>query len=81
MANTAPSYELLGASGCPYTQEMREWLEWQGYDYEEYDVEADSAARARMIAISGGQRTVPILAKDGGLVQVGWQGRGCVVSG
>jgi glutaredoxin len=80
MANTAPSYELFGASGCPYTQEMREWLEWKGYDYEEYDVEADSVARARMIAISG-VRTVPILAKDGGLVQVGWQGRGCVVSG
>jgi len=60
---------------------MRDWLEWKGYDYEEYDVEADSVARARMIAISGGQRIVPILVKEGGLVQVGWQGRGCVVGG
>ena len=38
------------------------------------------SARARMIAISGGQRTVPILAEDGDVVQIGWQGRGCVVA-
>jgi glutaredoxin len=76
-----PSYELFGTNSCPYTRDMREWLEWKGYDYEEYDVEADDAARARMIAISGGQRTVPILAKDGSVVQVGWQGRGCVIGG
>jgi glutaredoxin 3 len=59
---------------------MREWLEWKGHDYREYDVEADSEARARMIAISGGQRMVPMLAEDGKVVQIGWQGRGCVVS-
>jgi glutaredoxin len=74
-------FELFGTAGCPYTQDMREWLDWKGYDYLEYDVEADSAARARMIAISGGQRTVPMLAEDGDVVQIGWQGRGCVVSG
>ena len=76
-----PSYELFGTNNCPHTRDMRDWLEWKGYDYEEYDVEADSVARARMIAISGGQRIVPILVKEGGLVQVGWQGRGCVVGG
>jgi glutaredoxin 3 len=32
-----------------------------------------------MRAISGDQRTVPILVEDGKLVQVGWQGRGCAV--
>ena len=73
-------FELFGTPSCPYTQEMREWLEWKGYDYVEYDVEADADARARMIAISGGQRTVPILADDGDVVQIGWQGRGCVVN-
>src|SRR5271163_5294485 len=53
-----PKFELFGTASCPYTQDMREWLEWKGYDYKEYDVEADSAARARMIALSGGQRMV-----------------------
>jgi glutaredoxin 3 len=32
-----------------------------------------------MREISGGQRTVPILVEDGKVVQVGWQGRGCIV--
>ena len=76
-----PSFELFGTSSCPYTEEMREWLEWKGYEYVEYDVESDSEAHARMIAISGGQRTVPILAEDGDVVQIGWQGRGCVSAG
>ena len=75
-----PKFELFGAASCAYTREMREWLEWKGYDYVEYDVETDSSARERMLAISGGQRTIPILAEDGDLVQIGWQGRGCVVS-
>jgi glutaredoxin 3 len=59
---------------------MREWLEWKGLNYVEYDVDADPEARRRMLAISGGQRTVPVLAEDGDVTQIGWQGRGCVVS-
>lgn len=76
-----PRFELFGTGSCPYTREMREWLEWQGHEYVEYDVEMHGEARSRTIAISGGQRTAPILAKDGGVVQIGWQGRGCVVAG
>ena len=30
---------------CPYTREMREWLELRGAEFVEYDVEADRAAR------------------------------------
>jgi glutaredoxin len=73
--------ELFGAAGCPHTLEMREWLEFRGADFVEYDVEADRPARERMRALSGGQRTVPVLVEDGKVVQIGWQGRGCVVSG
>ena len=76
-----PEYELFGTASCPYTREMREWLEWQGHEYTEYDVDADPVARTRMLEIASGQRTVPVLAKEGRLVQSGWQGRGCVVSG
>lgn len=72
--------ELYGTSRCPYTQDMREWLEWNQREFEEYDVEADLEAFARMHAITGGQRTVPVLVEDGKVAQVGWQGRGCVVS-
>ena len=76
-----PEYEIYGTRSCPHTQDMREWLDWKGYDYIEYDVEADCERRAHMIAISGGQRTVPVLVFNGSVVQVGWQGRGCVVAG
>jgi glutaredoxin len=72
--------ELYGAKSCPYTQELREWLEWKGTGFVEYDVEADPAARDRMRALSNGQRTVPTLVDGDRVVQIGWQGRGCVVS-
>jgi glutaredoxin 3 len=72
--------ELFGTAGCPHTSEMRDWLEWKQSDFVEYDVEADSAARARMREVAGGQRTVPVLVEDGKVVQVGWQGHGCIVN-
>ena len=73
-----PKFELFGGASCPYTREMREWLDWNGYEYIEYNVEADDAARTRMIAISG-QRSVPVLLEDGQVKQIGWQGRSCLV--
>ena len=73
--------ELYGTARCPHTSEMREWLEWKRSEFVEYDVEADPAARARMREIARGQRTVPILVEDGKVVQVGWQGHGCIVDG
>ena len=74
-----PKTELYGAAGCPYTREMREWLEWRGQEFLEYDVEADPAARARMRALSPGHTIVPLLVENGEVVQVGWQGRGCPI--
>ncbi len=74
-----PRYELFGTASCQYTQEMREWLEWKRCDFVEHDVEADAEARKRLLALVNGQRTVPVLVEDGKVVQIGWQGRGCVV--
>ena len=70
--------ELYGTPGCPYTAELREQLEWDGRDFDEHDVEADAAALARMVQLTG-QRTVPVLVEDGRVVQIGLQGRGCIV--
>ena len=74
-----PKFELFGTANCPYTAEMRAWLEWRRCDYIEYDIESDAEARARLIALSGGQRSVPVLVEDGKISQVGWQGRACVI--
>lgn len=71
--------ELYGTAGCPYTQELREWLEWTRREFEEYDIEADTEARERMHTLDASLRTVPVLVEDGKVVQVGWRGHGCVV--
>jgi glutaredoxin len=73
--------ELYGTHSCPYTQEMREWLEFRGTEFVEYDVDADREARQRIRAMANGQRTVPVLVEDGKISQIGWQGRGCVLPG
>lgn len=69
--------ELYGTASCPYTRELREWLEVRRTRFEEYDVDTDPDARRRLMALAPGQRLVPILVEDGKLTQVGWQGRGC----
>jgi len=72
-------YELYGARRCPQTQDMRDWLEFRGCEFVEYDVEIDPAALQRVKALTGGQQAVPILVEQGAVVQVGWQGRSCIV--
>ncbi|HEV2273360.1 MAG TPA: Uxx-star family glutaredoxin-like (seleno)protein [Acidobacteriaceae bacterium] len=72
--------ELYGSASCPYTRELRESLEWKRREYLEFDVESDPEARARLLALEGGARTIPVLVEDGKIVQIGWQGRGCIMS-
>lgn len=76
-----PALELYGSPQCPYTRDMREWLEWTRRDYCEYDVESDAAACARLRLLTGGLGSVPVLVEEGRVIQVGWQGRSCVVGG
>ena len=71
--------ELYGTARCPYTEELREKLHWEKRDFTEYDVEENDEARERMISLTDGQRTVPVLVEDGEVEQIGWQGRGCMV--
>jgi glutaredoxin len=75
-----PMLELYGSSHCQYTRELREWLEWTKRDFLEFDVDADPEARARLHSLNNGSRTVPLLVENGNVIQVGWQGRGCIVS-
>jgi glutaredoxin len=77
---TSPAVELFGTSGCPYTTELREHLLWNGVDFAEYDVEADAVARARLLALTGGRTSVPVLVEGGRVTQVGWHGRSCAIS-
>jgi glutaredoxin 3 len=71
--------ELYTTVGCPYSEAAREDLEWRGVDFIEYDVEEDKGARGRMLKLTGGNRTVPVILEEGKPVQIGWMGRGCAV--
>lgn len=71
--------ELFGTAGCPYTREMREWLELRRLSFEEYDVEVDPDARRRLHLLAAGHRTVPVLVEAGAVVMIGWMGHGCAV--
>ena len=71
--------ELYGTQSCPYTTELREDLRWKNRDFTEYDVEENPKALKRMISLTDGNRRVPVLVEQGEVVQVGWQGRGCMV--
>jgi mycoredoxin len=73
--------ELFGTSGCPFTREAREHLEWQGGEVVEYDVERDPDAYARMLALTGGRRDVPVIVRGGRLDAIGWRGRSCIADG
>ncbi|HEX2218092.1 MAG TPA: glutaredoxin family protein [Gemmatimonadales bacterium] len=72
--------ELYGTATCPYTRDLRDWLELRGAEFTEYDVETDAGARARMRALAGSPSMVPVLVENGQVRQVGWQGRGCAIA-
>lgn len=71
--------ELFGTARCPYTQEYRDWLQWLGCEFDEFDVEADGEAQRRLLALCGGRRRVPVLVEDNCVVAIGWQGCWCTV--
>ncbi len=76
----ADRLELYGTKSCPFTAELREHLLWDGREFVEYDVESDLSALQRMLQLTSGQRTVPVLVEDGRVIEIGWQGRGCIVT-
>lgn len=71
--------ELYTIPGCPYCAAAREDLDWRGVEYVEYDVEQDREAYTRMLALTGGNHTVPVLVEPGKPPQIGWGGRGCFI--
>lgn len=70
---------LYTSHGCPHSEAAREDLEWRGVEFEEYDVEQDAEALGRMLELTGGVRTVPVIFEEGKPLQIGWMGRGCVI--
>ncbi len=73
------SIELYTTAGCPHSEAAREDLEWRRADFIEYDVEKDREAYERMLRLTDGNRTVPVIFEEGKPVQIGWMGQGCFI--
>ena len=73
------SVELYTTAGCEHSDAAREDLEWRGVGFVEYDVERDREAYGRMLEITGGSRTVPVIVESGKPTRIGWMGRGCFI--
>ena len=77
--NAGATTELYVTRTCQYCAELRDELEDAGRAFVEYDVDADPAARARLLELTHGSALVPVIVEDGRVVQAGLRGRGCYV--
>ena len=64
--------EMYISPSCPYCRGAREHFDARGYPYETHDAQNDRAQRAAMLALTGGDPTVPAFVVDGAYVQSGW---------
>lgn len=51
--------EIYTWNTCPYCRRAKELLDAKDIDYTEYDITDDDGAREKMVARTGGPRTVP----------------------
>ena len=54
-----PSVKIYTTNYCGYCAAAKAFLRKKGLTFEEIDVTSDDHARARLVDLSGGQRTVP----------------------
>ena len=57
---------------CPYCQQAREHYNAAGVPFTEYDAQTDRERRKEMLALSGGDPTVPCIVEDGVYKGSGW---------
>ena len=62
--------------GCPYCAKAREFYTNSGIQFEDLNAQDNPKHREEMLALTGGDRTVPTIVEDGRLKQIGWEGRG-----
>ena len=62
--------------GCPFCAKAREHYTSADIPFEERNAQDNPRFRKEMLAITGGDRTVPVIVDQGQLKQIGWEGRG-----
>jgi len=64
--------EMYVSPTCPYCEKARAHFDARGYPYQVHDAQNDRAQRTKMLALTGGDPTVPAIVVDGVWVQSGW---------
>lgn len=58
--------------GCPYCQQARDHYNSRGIAFDEYDAQNDLARQQEMLALTGGDLTVPAIVENGKYIGSGW---------
>ncbi len=58
--------------GCPYCQQARDHYNAKGIAFTEYDAQNDAARQREMLALTGGDLTVPAIVENGKYIGSGW---------
>jgi glutaredoxin 3 len=74
LENIEPGHriEMYISPACPYCTRAQQHYDQRGIAYTTYDAQNDRAQRAKMLAYTGGDPTVPAIIVDGVYVQSGW---------
>jgi glutaredoxin 3 len=60
--------KVYSTAYCGYCRSAKSLLQRLGIPFEEIDVTGDRVARARLIAMAHGRRTVPVIVIDGEVI-------------
>ena len=66
--------QIFGKDSCPYTRAARDDYERRQIPFEYINVKRNGAALERMLALSKGERAVPVIVEEDGTVTVGFGG-------
>jgi len=64
---------IYGKDTCPYTNAARDHYAATGLPFEYVNVKKDAAQLQKMLTLSGGRRSVPVIVEDG-MVTIGFGG-------
>lgn len=59
--------KVYSTAWCPYCVKVKEFLEENGIEFEEVDIENDSAAAVELV-VKSGQESVPVIEVDDEIV-------------
>jgi glutaredoxin 3 len=65
---------IYGKDTCPYTQAARDDYARRGVPFEYLNVKKDAQALERMLDLTLGRRSVPVIVEEDGSVTVGFGG-------